>query len=38
MMTEVETVGTAMRMKGVKLSMEELHLAYLFDKLRYNFG
>jgi hypothetical protein len=38
MMTEFETVGTAMRMKGVKLSMEELHLAYLFDKLRYNFG
>jgi hypothetical protein len=38
MMTEFETVGTAMRMKGVKLSMGELHLAYLFDKLRYNFG
>jgi len=37
-MTEFETVGTAMKMKGVKLSMEELHLAYLFDKLRYNFG
>ena len=37
-MTEFETVGTAMRMKGVELSMEELHLAYLFDKLRYNFG
>ena len=37
-MTEFETVGTAMRMKGVKLSMEELHLAYLFDKLRHNFG
>ena len=38
MMTKFETVGTAMRMKGVKLSMEELHLAYLFDKLRNNFG
>jgi len=38
MMTEFETVGTAMRMKGVELSMEELHLAYLFDKLRHNFG
>ena len=37
-MTEFETVGTAMKMKGVKLSMEELHLAYLFDKLRHNFG
>ena len=37
-MAEFETVGTAMKMKGVKLSMEELHLAYLFDKLRHNFG
>jgi len=37
-MTEFETVGTAMKFKGVKLSMEELHLAYLFDKLRNNFG
>ena len=30
--------GTAMKFKGVKLSMEELHLSYLFDKLRNNFG
>lgn len=37
-MTEFEMTGTAMKFKGVKLSMEELHLSYLFDKLRNNFG
>tara|TARA_R110001592_G_scaffold255910_1_gene519640 strand:- start:29 stop:793 length:765 start_codon:yes stop_codon:yes gene_type:complete len=36
--TEFEMTGTAMKFKGVKLSMEELHLSYLFDKLRNNFG
>ena len=30
--------GTAVQLKGVELSMEEFHLAYLFDKLRKDFG
>ena len=40
-MTEYEMqlpAGTAVQLKGVELSMEEFHLAYLFDKLRKDFG
>ena len=30
--------GTAVQFKGVELGMEEFHIAYLFDKLRKDFG
>ena len=30
--------GTAVQFKGVELGMEKFHIAYLFDKLRKDFG